>query len=528
MLALHGFLHVLGYDHEADDGDDGPARGAAAPAAAGLRMIVAAGRPDRASSARCPCSWPSVEASFNLLQAPAPQPGRLPRRERASSWRSTTSTTRRASLMPVHLGTYTAHVGMTVIITSLLFRLLDHWAMLAAFGVMMAYLLLFRLSVPYILVRAGPRGARSCGCCPCSTCGRRASSPLIARIRQARRCRSPTRTRTPPGARGAAAAGAARPTRTAWSTRSSRFSETLVRDGDDAAPGHRGDRLGRDGRRPAPADARDQVQPRPGVRQGPRRHPGRRRGARPARLRGRRRRRPSPSSCARSHLVPDTKRIAGAAARDAGPPHHLRGRDRRVRRHRRASSAIEDIVEELVGEIKDEYDVEGDPLAVDAGRQRGGRRARQRRPPRAGARDRAVGRRGDRHRGRPRDRRSSARSRAPASAPRYRGFEVEVLAAERKRVNRVRFRRVPGLEPGVSEPPARTSRSALPLRLRDRRGPPERGQVHARQPPGRPEGRDRLRQAPDDAQPHPRRRQPAGRADRALRHARASTSPSTR
>ena len=37
-------------------------------------------------------------------------------------------------LMPVHLGTYTAHVGMTVIITSLAFRLVDHWAMLTAFG----------------------------------------------------------------------------------------------------------------------------------------------------------------------------------------------------------------------------------------------------------------------------------------------------------------------------------------------------------------------------------------------------------
>ena len=61
-------------------------------------------------------------------------------------------------LMPVHLGTYTAHVGMTVIITSLAFRLVDHWAMLVAFGIMMAYLLLFRVSMPYALVRQDPEG----------------------------------------------------------------------------------------------------------------------------------------------------------------------------------------------------------------------------------------------------------------------------------------------------------------------------------------------------------------------------------
>ena len=61
--------------------------------------------------------------------------------------------------MPVHLGTYTAHVGMTVIITSLLFDVVAHWSMLAAFAVMMAYLLLFRVSVPYILVHNDPERA---------------------------------------------------------------------------------------------------------------------------------------------------------------------------------------------------------------------------------------------------------------------------------------------------------------------------------------------------------------------------------
>ena len=59
-------------------------------------------------------------------------------------------------LMPVHIGTYTAHVGMTIIITALFLDLLAHWAMLVAFAAMVIYLLLFRLTVPYALVRSNP------------------------------------------------------------------------------------------------------------------------------------------------------------------------------------------------------------------------------------------------------------------------------------------------------------------------------------------------------------------------------------
>ena len=59
-------------------------------------------------------------------------------------------------LMPVHIGTYTAHVGMTVILTALFLDLLAHWAMLVAFGAMVVYLLLFRLTVPYAVVRSNP------------------------------------------------------------------------------------------------------------------------------------------------------------------------------------------------------------------------------------------------------------------------------------------------------------------------------------------------------------------------------------
>lgn len=59
-------------------------------------------------------------------------------------------------LMPVHMGTYTAHLAMTVVITSLFLGIGSQWALLVAFLSMVVYLLLFRLSVPYTLVRRNP------------------------------------------------------------------------------------------------------------------------------------------------------------------------------------------------------------------------------------------------------------------------------------------------------------------------------------------------------------------------------------
>ena len=59
-------------------------------------------------------------------------------------------------LMPVHMGTYTAHVAMTVLLISLLLDALGEWAMPAAFLFMIVYLLVFRLSMPYTFVRRNP------------------------------------------------------------------------------------------------------------------------------------------------------------------------------------------------------------------------------------------------------------------------------------------------------------------------------------------------------------------------------------
>ena len=59
-------------------------------------------------------------------------------------------------LMPIHIGTYTAHVAMTVLVTVLLLDLLSHWAMLVALVTMFIYLLIFRLTLPYAIARRGP------------------------------------------------------------------------------------------------------------------------------------------------------------------------------------------------------------------------------------------------------------------------------------------------------------------------------------------------------------------------------------
>lgn len=61
-------------------------------------------------------------------------------------------------LMPIQMGTYIAHVMMTALITSALLDYLNHWALAVAMLVMVIYLLLFRLTLPYAVVRRDPEG----------------------------------------------------------------------------------------------------------------------------------------------------------------------------------------------------------------------------------------------------------------------------------------------------------------------------------------------------------------------------------
>jgi CBS domain containing-hemolysin-like protein len=105
-------------------------------------------------------------------------------------------------------------------------------------------------------------------------------------------------------------------------------------------------------------------------------------------------------------------------------------------------ASIEDIVEELVGEIKDEYDVEAEPITVEkdgavvvAGRVNLDRLEQALETTLTDADD--VGTVGGLV--------TTLFGRIPRAGERMEhcGFDVEVLDAERKRVNRVRFRRLP-------------------------------------------------------------------------------------
>ena len=99
------------------------------------------------------------------------------------------------------------------------------------------------------------------------------------------------------------------------------------------------------------------------------------------------------------------------------------------------------------------------------------------------------------------------------------------------KIERVYFRREDGsiaeYAPAVGAP-ARRLGPAREVGLRRDRGTAERRQVDARQRALRRQGRDRLRQAADDAPPHLRHRERRRLPARARRPARASSARSTR
>jgi putative hemolysin len=376
----------------------------------------------------------SVEASFNLLKRRRISQVGFHDEKRVELAQSYVEDPPRI-VMPVHLGTYTAHVGMTVIITSLAFRLVDHWAMLAAFGVMMAYLLLFRVSVPYILVRQDPE-ATFLWLLPAFHLWALALAPITSRIR--RRAvpvpdedEGPNVPEVPPP-----------PVQQADEERLvdalDRFSETLVRSvmtprpdivaiASDASVAdlRRLMRENKYSRVPVYRKDLDDILGFVEVRdlldfEGPPDTPVAKL-ARPV------------------HLVPDTKRI----------PELLREMQGRhitfavvIDEYGGTAGIItvEDIVEELVGEIKDEYDVEVDPLTVEPdGSVVADGRVGVDRLEEALETELSLDEEIDTVGGLV----TSIFGQIPHTGQRtrYRGFEVEVLDAERQRVMRVRFRR---------------------------------------------------------------------------------------
>jgi CBS domain containing-hemolysin-like protein len=345
-------------------------------------------------------------------------------------------------LMPVHMGTYTAHVAMTVVMASLFMEVIGQWALLVSFVFMVAYLMLLRLSVPYALVRRNPERSLLL-LMPGFHVYARALAPLVAALRKqkAKAMLSPSGEAEAPAVPAPMEVPPA-PVHDEDDNRLfeavTRFGLTLVRDVMTPRPdivsipisGSVGDlrrvlRETKYSRIPVTgenlddivgvvlvrdvveheADDADPLQPL----------------VRPA------------------YLVPETKKIAELL------------KEFRERRTTFAVvideyggtaglASVEDIVEELVGEIKDEYDAETEPIAVEpdgsvlvAGRVNIERLEQALETDLANAEDvDTVG-----------GLVTTAFGRVPGQGERvlYKGFELEVVDAESKRVNRVRIRR---------------------------------------------------------------------------------------
>ncbi len=291
-------------------------------------------------------------------------------------------------LMPIHIGTYTAHVGITVVITAMFLERLQHWAIVVAFGAMVIYLLLLRLTLPYSLVRRNPERSLLL-LLPAFHAYVQLMNPLVRTLRR--------RARGEP----ASAADEEMPTPVpevppapVHDTNEDRLITAVgvvtVRDLID----HEG----------SPSDPlRPLVRP--------------------------------------ALVVPETKMIAELLQEfQAGRITFAVVIDEYG--GTAGLVTVEDIVEEIVGEIKDEYDVEAEPIVVEpdgavlvAGRVNVDRLEQALEVPLAeGDNVDTVG-----------GLVAAAFGRVPRTGERidYKGFTIEVVSAEHKRVNRVRFRRKP-------------------------------------------------------------------------------------
>jgi magnesium and cobalt exporter, CNNM family len=343
-------------------------------------------------------------------------------------------------LMPIHMGTYTAHVAMTVTITSLLLGLKDHhdWALIVSFGIMLVYLLVFRLTAPYALVRRNPERSLLV-LLPAFHLYARALAPVVAALRK-RAAGQPAEPdeitivpEVPP-------APVHDPDEDRLVDAVNRFAQTLVRDVMTPRPDivavpaagtvadlKRAMRETKYSRIPVYGENLDDIvgvvtardlleyEGQPGDTLQPLSRP--------------------------VFLVPETKRIAELLKEfQAG------GMAFAVVIDEYGGTAgivsVEDIVEEIVGEIKDEYDAEAEPIAIEgdgsvvvAGRVTVDRLEQALEAPLNDGGD--VGTVGGLV--------ATMFGHFPQAGEKidYRGFTVEVVDAERKRVNRVRFRRKP-------------------------------------------------------------------------------------
>ncbi len=383
----------------------------------------------------------SVEAAFYLIKRRRLAHVALhnPRAELANRYLDDPPTL----LMPIHIGTYTAHVGMTVVITSLFLEHLEHWAMLVAFTAMLGYLLVFRLTVPYALVRRNPERSLLL-LLPAFHLYAQALFPLVNALRK----------RALPEAKGEEVGATGVPEvppppvldqdegRLADSL--ARFSETLVRDvmtprpdivavaaGKTVADLRRVMRETKYSRIPVYGENLDDIL---GV----------------AEIRDLMDYEGDPGESLRAlarpvFLVPATKRIA-----ELLKELQAQGTTFAVVIDEYGGTAglisMEDIVEELVGEIKDRFDVETDPITVEpdgsvlvAGRVNLDRLEQALETTLAEEPD--IGTVGGLV--------TNVFGHIPRAGEQveFRGFVLEVVDAERKRVKRVRFRRKPAPVP---------------------------------------------------------------------------------
>jgi CBS domain containing-hemolysin-like protein len=344
-------------------------------------------------------------------------------------------------LMPVHMGTYTAHVGITVLLTSMLLDRLQRWAILVAFLVMVGYLLLVRLSVPYALVRRHPERLLLLLLPPFHLYAQ-TLAPLVRWLRQ-RSKPEPAEPEEQPGAPPVSEVPpppVLDPDDARLSESLARFSEAVVRDVMTPRPDivalaaaasiaelRRLMRESKYSRLPVFGENLDDIVGVVSVRDlleydGDDALPVQTL-MRPA------------------FLVPETRKIA-ELLRDMQAQRTLFAIVIDEYGGTAGLVTVEDIVEELVGEIKDEYDIEAEPIAVEedgallvAGRVNVDRLEQALETPLTDGE--GVGTVGGLV--------ASVFGRIPKVGERmdYRGFTLEVVDAEHKRVNSVRVRRKP-------------------------------------------------------------------------------------